>query len=154
RVHLVSFIEYQGLIDFRAYLSRQTARLTADPIYPLSLYVPQRMRTLSLLGQEGAESEDALAQVREWLDSPHGRFLVLLGDFGTGKTFLLHELARRMGEAQDGPVPILLQMRSLEKGRDLNALIGQHFGQERMEVTPDKFRYMLEQGRIALLFDG
>src|SRR6185312_9244931 len=155
RVYLVSFIEYQGLIDFRTYLSRQTAKLAADPIYPPRLYVPQRMRTLSLVGQEDAESEDALAQMREWLDSPHGRFLVLLGDFGTGKTFLLHELARRMGEAEGGLVPILLQMRSLEKGRTLDALLAQHFAQEGMEgFSPAKFRYMLEQGRIALLFDG
>jgi predicted NACHT family NTPase len=79
---------------------------------------------------------------------------VILGDFGTGKTFLLQELARRMGEQRDGLVPILLQMRSLEKGRSLDALIGQHFGQERMEVAPDKLSYMLEQGRVALLFDG
>jgi ABC-type phosphate/phosphonate transport system ATPase subunit len=76
------------------------AKLAADPIYPPRLYVPQRMRTLSLLGQEDDESEDALAQVRGWLASPHGRFLVLLGDFGTGKTFLLHELALHLGQAE------------------------------------------------------
>jgi WD40 repeat protein len=155
RVHLASFVEYQGLIDFRTYLSRQTARLAEDPIYPPRLYVAQRMRTLSLLGREENETADALAQVREWLSSPHGRFLVLLGDFGTGKTFLLHELARRMGEDSGGLVPVLLQMRSLEKGRSLDALLAQHFAQEGMEgFSPARFRYMLEQGRIALLFDG
>jgi WD40 repeat protein/uncharacterized protein YjbI with pentapeptide repeats len=155
RVNLVSFVEYQGLIDFRAYLDRQTAKLAGDPIYPPSLYVPQRMRTLSLMGQEDSDHDDSLAQVREWLASPHGRFLVVLGDFGTGKTFLLHELARRMGEDDGGLVPILLQMRSLEKGRTLDALLAQHFAQEGMEgFSPARFRYMLEQGRIALLFDG
>lgn len=155
RVRLVSFVEHQGLIDFRTYLGRQTLKLAEDPIYPPRLYVSQRMRTLSLLGREDNETADALAQVREWLDSPHGRFLVLLGDFGTGKTFLLHELARRIGEAAGGLVPILLQMRSLEKGRSLDALLAQHFAQEGMEgFSPARFRYMLEQGRIALLFDG
>ena len=155
RVHLQSFVEYQGLIDFRTYLAGQTAKLAADPIYPPRLYVPQRMRTVSLVGPGEEETEDALAQVREWLATPHGRFLVLIGDFGTGKTFLLHELARRMGEKDAGLVPILLQMRSLEKGRSLDALLAQHFAQEKMEgFSPAKFRYMLEQGRIALLFDG
>jgi WD40 repeat protein len=155
RVHLLSFVEHQGLIDFRSYLAQQTQKLAADPIYPPSLYVPQRMQTLSILGREEDETADALAQVREWLDAPLGRFIVLLGDFGTGKTFLLHELARRMGESAEGLVPILLQMRSLEKGRDLDALLAQHFAQEKMEgFSPAKFRYMLEQGRIALLFDG
>jgi len=155
RVHVVSFVEYQGLIDFRTYLTKQTTKLDDDPIYPPRLYVSQRMRTLSILGREEDESPDALAQVQEWLSSPHGRFLVLLGDFGTGKTFLLHELARRMGGDIGGLVPILLQMRSLEKGRSLDALLAQHFAQEGMEgFFPAKFRYMLGQGRIALLFDG
>jgi WD40 repeat protein len=156
RVHLVSFVEHQGLIDFRSYLKKQTDKLAADPIYPPRLYVPQRMQTVSIIGRKEEEAtEDALRQVREWLGSPHGRFLVLLGDFGTGKTFLLHELARRMGEADGGLVPILLQMRSLEKGRLLDALLAQHFAQEGMDgFSPAKFRYMLEQGRIALLFDG
>ena len=45
RVHLQTFVEYQGLIDFRTYLVGQTAKLAADPIYPPRLYVPQRMRT-------------------------------------------------------------------------------------------------------------
>ena len=155
RVRLLSFVEHQGLIDFRTYLSKQTGKLAQDPIYPPSLYVPQRMRTLALLGQEEHETTDALAQVRDWLGDPYGRFLVLLGDFGTGKTFLLHELARSMGEQEGGLVPVLLQMRSLEKGRSLDALLAQHFAQEGMDgFSPAKFRYMLEQGRIALLFDG
>ncbi len=155
RVRLLSFVEHQGLIDFRTYLIKQTGKFAQDPIYPPSLYVPQRMRTLALMGQEEHETADALAQVHEWLTDPYGRFLVLLGDFGTGKTFLLHELARRMGENEGGLVPVLLQMRSLEKGRSLDALLAQHFAQEGMEgFSPAKFRYMLEQGRIALLFDG
>ena len=86
----VASLRLGSLIDFRAYLERQTARLAADPTYPPRLYVEQRMQGLSLLGREEGATGDALGTVREWLASPHGRFLVLLGDFGTGKTFLLH----------------------------------------------------------------
>lgn len=132
RIHLVSFIEYQGLIDFRPYVRQQTDKLASDLIYPPALYVPQRMRYLAG-GRDEQETSDALATVQDWLSTQTGRFVVLLGDFGTGKTFLLHELARRMGEQERGPVPILLQMRSLEKGRDLNALLAQHFAQEGVE---------------------
>jgi len=153
RVRLVSLIEYQGLIDFRQYLDQQTGKLARDPIYPPALYVPQCMKYQA--GRIEKETPDALGTVQEWLSSPNGRFLVLLGDFGTGKTFLLHELARRMGEEGDGLIPILLQMRSLEKGRSLDALLAQHFAQEGVEdFSPSRFRYMLEQGRVALLFDG
>ena len=153
RVRLVSLLEFQGLIDFRPYLEKQTRKLAEDQVYPPRLYVSQRMLYPTARGEE--ESSDALAAVQEWLSSPNGRFLVLLGDFGTGKTFLLHELARRMGEEKAGLTPILLQMRSLEKGRSLDALLAQHFAQEGVEdFSPSRFRYMLEQGRVALLFDG
>jgi WD40 repeat protein len=153
RVRLQSFVEYQGLIDFRTYVERQTATLANDRIYPPRLYVPQRM--CFRRGQEEEESRDALSTINEWLTSPHGRFALILGDFGTGKTFLLHELARRLGETDTGLIPILLQMRSLEKGRSLDALLAQHFAIEEMEgFSPSKFRYMLEQGRVVLFFDG
>ncbi|HEX6903048.1 MAG TPA: TIR-like protein FxsC [Thermoanaerobaculia bacterium] len=150
-VRLMSLIEYMGLIDFRSYLRKQTDDLTRDKLYPPSLYVTQRMVSL----ERNEEHPDALAKLQEWLSTPNRRFAVILGDFGTGKTFLLHELARRMGLLESGPVPILLQMRSLEKGRTLAQLLGQHFGQNEPEgYRFERFRYMLEQGRIVLLFDG
>lgn len=153
RVHLQSFVEYQGLIDFRSYLARQTERLSLDTVYPPRLYVPQRMRYQ--VSREEFFTNNALDLVQEWVGATFGRFVVLLGDFGTGKTFLLHELARRMGMEEGGLIPILLQMRSLEKGRSLDALLAQHFAQEGVEdFSPSRFRYMLEQGRVALLFDG
>jgi hypothetical protein len=41
-VRLLSFVEYQGLIDFRGYIGRKKQELGNDPIYPPRLYVPQR----------------------------------------------------------------------------------------------------------------
>ncbi|WP_437331697.1 SIR2 family protein [Sorangium sp. So ce394] len=153
RVSVESFIEYQGLLDFTHYLERQTQRLASDPVYPPSLYVDQRLTFK--VGIDEAEEGDALSTVSEWLDSPRGRFIVILGDFGTGKTFLLHELARRMGGAGGPVVPVLVEMRSLEKGRTLEELLAQHFARARFErFQMESFLYMLSEGRIALLFDG
>jgi WD40 repeat protein/nucleoside phosphorylase len=153
-VLLASFGEYQGLFDFSAYLQRQTARLESDPVYPPALYVEQRAR-VSVGGQEPTRTDDVLRTLREMLDSPHPRFALVLGDFGTGKTFLLHELARRMAQEQAPLVPVLIEMRSLQKHRSLKALIAQHFAAADVgRLEPDQFLYMLQQGRIALLFDG
>ncbi|HEX5747343.1 MAG TPA: pentapeptide repeat-containing protein [Archangium sp.] len=154
QVHLMSFAEYQGLIDFSAYLRRQTARLEADPIYPPALYVPQRAQ-VSIGGQGPTPQEDILTALRGLLESPGPRFALVLGDFGTGKTFLLHELARRLASEDSALVPVLIEMRSLQKQRTLRELVAQHFAAAdmgRMEV--DKFLYMLREGRIVLLFDG
>ncbi|WP_437499304.1 pentapeptide repeat-containing protein [Sorangium sp. So ce1099] len=152
RVRLQSFVEYQGLIDFGRYLQWQTKRLVNDPVYPPSIYVDQRIRVLD---PEESDEKDALEELTAWLGSPHGRFVVILGDFGTGKTFLLHELARRLGASGGPVVPVLLEMRSLEKARSLNELVAQHFARSRMEaIRLPAFNFMLGEGRIALLFDG
>jgi WD40 repeat protein/nucleoside phosphorylase len=153
QVRLVSFGEYQGLFDFSEYLKWQTARLEHDPIYPPPLYIEQRGQVLTG-GQESLQ-EDVLKTMRELLESQYSRFALVLGDSGVGKTFLLHELARRMAQEQSVLVPVLIEMRSLQKHLSLKALIAQHFAaanQGRLE--PDKFLYMLRAGRIVLLFDG
>jgi nucleoside phosphorylase len=153
RVLLQSFTEYQGLIDFRSYLQRQVERLEKDVVYPPALYVPQR----AVLQSDGGEASttDVMGELDSLLASPHPRFILVLGDFGTGKTFLLHELARRMAKTGGLLVPVLIEMRSLEKAQELDSLVVQHMakaGVERIDLPA--FHYMLAHGRIALLFDG
>ncbi len=152
RVHLVTFLEYQGLIDFHAYVAGQTRKLATDPIYNPRHYVPQRIRyRFADKDHEG----DAIETVTSWLEDIRGRFVLVLGDFGTGKTFLLHELAGFLGEAAGPLTPVLIEMRDLEKGRSLDELVDQHFARAGLERLDFKaFRYMLREGRIVLLFDG
>ncbi|HTN84103.1 MAG TPA: pentapeptide repeat-containing protein, partial [Sorangium sp.] len=153
RVRLARFLEYQGLVDFRGYLAWQSASLERDPTYPPALYVDQRVALTT--GQTESLRERALDALTELLDSEHSRFVLVLGDFGTGKTFLLHELARRMGKAGGALTPVLIEMRALEKARDLNALIAQHLALAGLgKIDLPAFRHMLAEGRIALLFDG
>lgn len=154
RIRVQTFSEYQGLIDFRAYLEAQTSALAADPVYPPSLYVPQRL-VYSVGGPRPRQEEVALPSLVDWLSSLEGRFVVLLGDFGTGKTFLLHELARKLALEKGPVVPILIEMRKLEKASSLDVLVAQHMALAKMErFDLPAFRYMLAEGRIALLFDG
>jgi WD40 repeat protein/3',5'-cyclic AMP phosphodiesterase CpdA len=151
RVDLRSFVEYQGLIDFRAHVRDQTRRLEDDRRYPPALYVPQRLRYRVF--DEEHLAQNAITHVMAWLHEPDAQLVLVLGEFGTGKSFLLRELARRLG-AGDGLVPIFIDMRDLDKGRTLDELLGQYFARYRREFSPDRFAYMLEAGRIALLFDG
>jgi len=150
-VRLRSFVEYQGLLDLRDYVRRQTATLAADSLYPPGLYLPQRYR----LGGETEVRDDLLGQVIAWLDSDVARFLLLLGDFGRGKTFLLRELARTLPTARPQLVPLLVDLRSMEKAHSVDELVASHLvatGVETFDVRA--FRYMLRSGRIVLLFDG
>ena len=154
RVQLISFIEYQGLIDFRLYLQEQSRRLASDIRYPAESVCPPAHDVC--IGRDDEQPTDnVLTTLKPWLNEAHGRFILVLGDFGTGKTFLLHELARQLADESPFITPIFVPMRSLEKSNDLESLIAQHLAQSKMErIDLAAFRYMLEQGRIVLLFDG
>ncbi|HYI10841.1 MAG TPA: pentapeptide repeat-containing protein [Thermoanaerobaculia bacterium] len=147
-----SWIEYQGLLNLRPLVNAQSSLLQRDPRYPSPLYIPQRY-TYSVANEERS-GNDALEAATELMTSPEGRFVVVLGEFGTGKSFLLRQLALSLAKL-DRPLPIFIEMRTLEKGRTLDELIAQHLvrsGEE--DIKLKAFRYMVEQGRVALLFDG
>ncbi len=150
-VRLRSFVEYQGLLDLRPLTQRQAQRLAADPVYPEELYVPQRF---SLAGQDEVQ-DHVLERVVEWLGHEQARFVMVLGDFGRGKSFLLRQLSRKLPEHLPGLLPVLVELRSLEKAPTLDELLAQHLVREGVEaVDVVKLRYMISSGRLALLFDG
>jgi len=157
-VDLRSFVEFQGLMDLRGYVDRQTDRLNRSTLYPPSTYVPQRFRMLpKRSGQrEVAEpAEDLLGRLFEWLAADDQCFVLVLGDFGLGKTFVLQELARQMPQRLPNLVPMLVELRDLEKARSVDELIAQHFvAADEREYNLDAFRYMLREGRVVLIFDG
>ncbi|MEU1309228.1 TIR domain-containing protein [Streptomyces cinnamoneus] len=148
-----SFTEFQGLLDLRGHVAAQTDRLTTDPQYAPDLYLPQRYRELERPG--GMEREGLVDDVLRLLDADHGRFLLLLGDFGHGKTFALRELARRLPGELPHLVPLLIQLSSLDKAHTLDGLVAAHLAGHGVDTIDLRaFRYMLRQGRIVLLFDG
>ncbi|MCL4207379.1 MAG: pentapeptide repeat-containing protein, partial [Pirellulaceae bacterium] len=152
-IRLVSFLQYEGILDLEDYVNAQSRRLAADAQYPPSLYVPQRMKFS--IGDQTHDADHALQTVLAWLAEPRGRFVLILGEFGTGKTFLLHELARVMPKELPALTPVLIEMRKLEKSHSLDTLVAHHLfdsGEDRFDKRA--FRDMLKNGRIALLFDG
>ena len=152
-VRLRSFIEFQGLLDLRDYVEKQTARLAADTLYPPGLYVPQRFRRLdsSAPGVRDDLVDELLGQVA----ADHGRFVLVLGDFGRGKTFALRELARRIPVELPHLIPLFIELRALDKAHSVEGLVAAHLANHGEDLIDLKaFRYMLRQGRIALLFDG
>ncbi|WP_437838313.1 pentapeptide repeat-containing protein [Sorangium sp. So ce1153] len=153
-VELTTFEAYQGLIDFSRYTAWLSARLAADDEYPPWLYVEQPA-DVSLAGQRPQRVPSALATLRDQLATSERRFSLILGDFGAGKSFLLRELSRRLIVDGDSLVPVLVEMRYLEKQPSLRALLAQHFGAADVgAVDIDAFLYMLHEGRVVLLFDG
>ncbi|WP_404963038.1 TIR domain-containing protein [Streptomyces sp. 147326] len=158
RVRVRSFIEFQGLLDLRGYVAAQTVRLAGSDQYPPGLYLPQRYRDADRSdGQDraGQERDGLVEELLELLESDHGRFVLLLGDFGHGKTFALRELARRIPEHLPHLTPLLIPLNTLDRAHSLEGLVAAHLaGHEVDTIDLRALRYMLAQGRVVLLFDG
>ncbi|WP_370352921.1 pentapeptide repeat-containing protein [Catenulispora sp. EB89] len=153
-VRLIRFIEYQGIADLSAFDKQQRRRLATDQRYPSRLYVPQRFLEDNR-SHTRAVKEDLLERVLGWLADEQAMFIMVLGDFGRGKTFLLNELCRRMPDRLPSLQPILVELRHLEKRPSLDELLSQHLvrmGERQIDL--EKLRYLVRSGRIALLFDG
>ncbi|AOR31812.1 hypothetical protein BFF78_12810 [Streptomyces fodineus] len=152
-VRVRSFTEFQGLLDLRGYVAAQSERLRTDPRYPPGMYLPQRYREVERLD---AEDRDGLVDAMlRLLDSDQGRFLLLLGDFGHGKTFALRELARRIPGELPHLVPLLVELHALDRAYSFEGLVAGHLAAHGVDnIDLRAFRYMLQQGRIVLLFDG
>lgn len=152
-VRLRSFLEFQGLLDLGTYIDAQTMRLRRDRQYPPDLYVPQRFREIERRDQPVREG--LVEELVKLLNAPHGRFILLLGDFGRGKTFALRQLALQISATPGSPIPILIDMRNLDKSHSVDGLVAAHLathGEDAIDLKA--FRYMLQRGRIVLLFDG
>ncbi len=153
RVRVRTFREFQGLVDLSAFVADQTTRLSEDPRYPPDLYVPQRYRELALVdrGVRAGLTDELLRLVGD----DDGRFVLLLGDFGRGKTFALRELARRIPAERPGLVPIFVELRALDKAHSVDGLVAAHLANHGLDrIDLKAFRYMVNEGRIVLLFDG
>ncbi len=151
---LQSIAEYMGVPNFSGYLSEQSRQLQSTDAYLSQHYVEQRA-VLTLEGRD-TSTDDALEQVQQWMNERLGHLVLVLGDFGTGKTFLLRQLALRMERAvPQGSIPLFIELRRLEKKPTLDELIASQLAHAKMNTIPvEAIRVMLGDGRIALLFDG
>ncbi|MEV6981933.1 hypothetical protein AB0M95_11830 [Sphaerisporangium sp. NPDC051017] len=55
--------------------------------------------------------DDLAGELMRLLAADHGRFVLLLGDFGRGKTFALGEVARRIPSELPHLTPIFIEPR-------------------------------------------
>ncbi len=155
-IRLQSLLEYQGLLDLSELAQAQRERLAADRLYPPRLYVEQRYRVISGGGAADVHN-DLVGRAVQWLRTEHARLLVVLGDFGRGKTSFLRQLTRVLHSAESpGVTPILVELRHLEKAPTLDELLMQHLVRQGVkgDFSTAKLRYMITSGRVALLFDG
>ncbi len=78
----------------------------------------------------------------------------MVDDFGTGKSFTIRQVARRLHASENGITPVLITLPRLDKGMDLVEAVVKAFRERGHSIAPHVVEFLLESGRIVLLLDG
>ena len=78
----------------------------------------------------------------------------MLGDSAGARPRCCASSSARSPRQLPGLLPVLVELRSLEKAPTLDELLAQHLVRQGVETSIRQLRYMIRSGRLALLFDG
>ena len=160
--------EDTGIDDYLEWLGEEISQLKIDSRF---ISLGCRKREIDSEGKSIAVSSyDAKdggveAYIDRWLDDPGKEHLSILGEFGTGKTWLvLHYawvLSQRYRDARDRGVarprlPIIVPLRDYARSVSLTSLLSEFFfRRHNTRIRSYKaFECLNRLGKIALLFDG
>lgn len=143
------------LIDGHAYTVNLLRELESDERYALAMYVEP-----SIGDEASGASSPAFETIDEWLRDSDWNQLTLLGDVGTGKSFLARMTAHRLALAFqrnpfENPLPIFIDLRLADREMSLEGLVLTHLTRNGLgETSFAAFHYSLSQGHIVLILDG
>lgn len=155
-VRVKTWTEYNDLLEPSGYAAWLRNELASDPLYPQALYLEQRYRAIDRFGKLGHGVLDDLAtEIYDGLLAENGRFVLLLGDAGYGKSFLVRRLAHRLlGNARCGVTPVVVYLRDRDKTQSVDEMVASVLIPSRAAFDVDRFQHSLEAGTLALLIDG
>jgi RNA polymerase sigma factor (sigma-70 family) len=143
------------LLDGHAYAQNLLREIGSSERYPVKMFIEP------LIGYDVSGADvHAFKAVDEWLKDGEWNQLTLLGDVGTGKSFLSKMIARRLAKHYldkplENPLPILIDLRNADRQFSLEGLILTHFARVGLsQVSFEVFQHVLAQGHIVLILDG
>ena len=143
------------LLDGHTYARKLIQEIESNTQYRLEYYIKQ-----DISYDRASENIPALDAVSEWLQEDTWNQLTLLGDLGTGKTFLTRVIAHRLANdflkaPLEKPLPVRVDLRKADREFSLEGLIITHLTQCGLsQATFDVFLYSLSQGNLVLILKG
>ncbi len=134
-VQLQRRLDYENLIDTERSKELLLARLDGDHEYRRDLYIEQRVMLWSPVEDVEEAVDRAADRIARMFCEGDGCFVMVLGPAGTGKTFLLREVARRLAERQSIVTPLLVELRGLDRAQDVYELANWEFAR-RHQLLP------------------
>jgi WD40 repeat protein len=131
-------------------------------------YIPLSGRVLGKASRRILDFESDIGEyISRWLTIPADTSLALSGEFGAGKTWVLHQLALRLiaqyrhavetGEPRPR-IPIVIPLRDYTRpsqyNKDVNSLLANFNWDHGLNTTKSAFEYLNRAGRLLLLLDG
>jgi RNA polymerase sigma factor (sigma-70 family) len=143
------------LFDGHSYVQALIREIESNERYQKFKYIEP------MIGYEAVgDSSPAFEILDEWLPDGEWNQLTLLGDVGTGKSFLSRMFAYRLAikfleNPLGNPLPIRIDLRNADREFSLEGMILTHLAQNGLgQVNFDIFQYSLAQGNIVLILDG
>lgn len=106
-------------------------------------------------------TESATKWLNEWRHSTHegARWLIVLGEYGTGKTSLTRVLQYRWLQEYHNntsmPVPIRIELRNFTRQFDARGLLHHFLDTNKLSHIPVDFLvHLIKNGRVVLILDG
>lgn len=145
----------RNALDFSRYLTGEIGKYEGSLIFKKNLY-----RSLSCTDESGKNEGLIDDFVPSWFDRG-GRFLVILGDYGTGKTTFtrkyFYELAKKyLASPSTSRIPIRIELKQYRKEVNIRSLITDLLLHEYGVRIRDyhAFKRLNEEGRLILIFDA
>lgn len=144
------------LIDLPRYLSQ--ARLSFPT--PVTGYVDPDLQVLTEVRKYYPHTVSFTALLDIWVGDPGRPLLLLLGDYGQGKTTSCEEIVRRYQNNEDllrGRIPLFIRLRDVaNQGYNLPALLRvclqEHSGLNFYSF--ELIKYLAKRGMFVFIFDG
>jgi len=103
----------------------------------------------------------ATAWLGDWrfTEDPARKWLIILGEYGTGKTSLTRVLQYRWIQdyvsSPDAPIPVRIELRNFTRQFDARTLLHHFLDTNRLGHVPVEFMFQLiRSGRVVLILDG